>query len=175
MTFKHLLISLSFFLFMSYGLPKNIEKKVNKEISEAFGFQTFELKERDIAKDVAKQLPSVFEINNFFEIQKDQLLIGYAYISKAPSKTDQFDYLILLDKELIIMRTKVLAYRENYGGEIGSKRWLQQFEGKSFKSDIEYGNNIVAISGATISAHSMTNAVNNLLQSLKILKQKNIL
>jgi len=175
MILKHFLLSLSVSLYIFSGLPKNIEKKVNKEIVETFEIQTFELKEKSVPKDATQILPSLFGENNFFEIKKDDLLIGYVYISKAASKTDQFDYMVLLDKELIIMKTKVLAYRENYGGEIGSKRWLKQFEGKSFNNDMEYGNNIVAISGATISARSMTNAVNNLLQSLKILQQKNIL
>ncbi len=97
------------------------------------------------------------------------------YLSEAPSKTAQFDYLVLLDKDLIVLKTKVLMYREEYGGEIGSKRWLRQFEGKKSGDELHYGDNIMAISGATISVRSMTNAMNNLLQSLKILHSKKVL
>jgi Na+-translocating ferredoxin:NAD+ oxidoreductase RnfG subunit len=96
-------------------------------------------------------------------------------VSKAPSKTDNFDYLVLLDPELIVLKTKVLVYREDYGGEIGSKRWLKQFIGKTQDDNLRYGDNIVAISGATISVKSFTEAINNLLQSLKMLHSKHIL
>jgi major membrane immunogen (membrane-anchored lipoprotein) len=80
-----------------------------------------------------------------------------------------------LDPELIILKTKVLVYREDYGGEIGSKRWLKQFTGKMYNDDLRYGDNIVAISGATISVKSFTDAINNLLISLKKLHSKKIL
>ena len=68
-----------------------------------------------------------------------------------------------------------MVYREDYGGEIGSKRWLKQFIGKTQNDELKYQDNIVAISGATISVRSMTSAVNDLLHSLKILHSKQIL
>jgi major membrane immunogen (membrane-anchored lipoprotein) len=40
---------------------------------------------------------------------------------------------------------------------------------------LRYGDNIVAISGATISVKSFTDAINNLLISLKKLHSKKIL
>ena len=88
---------------------------------------------------------------------------------------DYFDYLVLLDKDLVVLKTKILVYREDYGGEIGSKRWLKQFIGKTQNDELKYGDNIVGISGATISVQVMTNAMNNLLRSLKLLHDKNIL
>jgi Na+-translocating ferredoxin:NAD+ oxidoreductase RnfG subunit len=103
-------------------------------------------------------------------------LIGYGYIGSAASKTAEFDYLVLFDSDLIIIKSKILIYREEYGGEIGSKRWLKQFNGKSLASDkIIYGDNIVSISGATISVRSMTNSINDLLISIKTLKNKKVL
>ena len=75
-------------------------------------------------------------------------------MGNAPSKTDLFDYLVLLDKDQIVLKTKIIAYREDYGGEIGSKRWLQQFNGKKSTDDLRYGDNIAVISGATISVRS---------------------
>ena len=43
-----------------------------------------------------------------------------------------------------------MVYREDYGGEISSKRWLSQFNNSNLNSRFEYGDNISAISGATI-------------------------
>ena len=68
-----------------------------------------------------------------------------------------------------------MIYREEYGGEIGSRRWLKQFIGKTQNDQFRYGDNIDAIAGATISVRSMTNAMNDLMQSLKILNAKGIL
>ncbi len=160
---------------MSFGLPKNIQKKVDKEIRGSFNIETFDFTEVIIDSEITEELPSEFKENNLFKILNDTNLIGYAYLSKAPSKTAEFDYLVLLDKDLIVVKSKVLMYREEYGGEIGSKRWLKQFIGKKGGDHLKYGDNIMAISGATISVRSMTNAMNDLLESLKILHEKNIL
>ena len=113
---------------LSFGLPQNIQKKVDKEIAKVFGLETFNFTEVTIKPEIAKELPSKFQKDNFFKIEANNGILGYAYLSQAPSKTAQFDYLVLLDKELIVLKSKVLVYREEYGGEIGSSRWLRQFE-----------------------------------------------
>jgi Na+-translocating ferredoxin:NAD+ oxidoreductase RnfG subunit len=68
-----------------------------------------------------------------------------------------------------------LVYREDHGGEVGSKRWLNQFSGKSKADNLIYQKDIAAISGATISAKSMTNEINKLLKTVQILHQKQVL
>ncbi len=175
MNFKYISLLSVILLLMSFGLPKNIQKKVDKEIINAFSVETFKFTSVTISPDITKNLPSKFEENNLFKIEANDGLLGYAYLSQASSKTAQFDYLVLLDKDLIVLKSKVLIYREEYGGEIGSKRWLKQFIGKKGGDTLKHGDNIVSISGATISVRSMTNAMNNLLESLKILHSKNIL
>lgn len=74
------------------------------------------------------------------------------YIGKAPSKFETFIFIHILDKELKIKYSKILVYREDYGGEIGSKRWLKQLIGLKPHQRVD---NISAISGATISVKSM--------------------
>lgn len=175
MNLKQISIFIFALIMMSFGLPKNIQKKVDKEVKKTFNVETFNFTEVIIASEVSKDLPSKFGANNLFKIEVENALLGYAYLSKAPSKTAQFDYLVLLDKDLVVLKSKVLIYREEYGGEIGSTRWLKQFIGENGDKELKYGDNIVAISGATISVRSMTNAMNNLLQSLKMLHSKSIL
>ena len=160
---------------MSFQLPKNIEKKVSKEIKLAYEVEKFTLESILISDEINMQLNIKIEENNLFKILNHSKLIGYAFVDKAPSKTDEFDYLVLFDVNLIIKKTKVLVYREDYGSEIGSKRWLRQFIGKTKGEKIKYEKDIIAISGATISARSMTIAINNLLQSLEILQQNKLL
>ena len=169
-----ILLGFSTLLFLSFGLPKKIQKKVDKEIISTFNVEQFSFKAITFSEEITKDLPSKFGIDNFFKIHQNDSLLGYAYIAKAPSKTDKFDYLVLLDKELVVIKAKVLVYRESYGSEIGSKRWLKQFIGKTENDELKYQDNIVAISGATISVRSMTTAMNSLLQSLKILNEKGV-
>jgi len=175
MNFKNVSLFALALLCMSIALHKDLNKAVDKEIKESYSIEQYSYSVKQIPPEITEELPAKFDDNNFLEISVENQLMGYAYISKAPSKTDLFDYLILLDSSLTIIKAKVLVYREDYGGEIGSKRWLKQFIGKNQNDELKYQENIVAISGATISVRSMTNAVNNLLKSLKILHSKNIL
>lgn len=175
MSFKPILLLFLAFIFMSFSFHKDLNKKVDKEIKATYGIENYSYSITEIPENILKELPSKFDDNNLLSIKANDTLIGYIYNGEAPSKTDTFEFLVLLDKDLIVLKTKVLVYREDYGGEIGSKRWLKQFIGKTQNDDLRYGDNIVAISGATISVRSMTNAMNNFLKSLKVLHTKNIL
>ncbi len=175
MNFKHISILVLTLSLFAFGLPKKLQKKVDKEIKSVYQIEAFSFNAIAVSSEIASTLPSKFGKDNLFEIKSNDTFLGYAYVGKAPSKTDEFDYLVLLDKDLIVKKTKVLVYREDYGGEIGSKRWLKQFIGKTQGDDLRYGDNVVAISGATISVRSMTSAMNDLLQSLKILHSKAVI
>ena len=78
----------------------------------------------------------------------------------------------LFDLNLKIKKVKVLIYRENYGGEISSKRWLSQFIESPEDDSFVYGDNISAISGATISVKSITESINEVMVSLKRLESE---
>jgi len=170
--FKTVLIFALILVLGSFGLPKNISKKVTKEISSVFEITEFSTQMITVSSTVNKSLPTKIKENNLFEILNKEQTVGYFYVGKAPSKTDEFDYMVLFDAELNVRKAKVLIYREDYGNEIGSRRWLKQFIGKTSDDNLKYGQNIDAISGATISANSMTFAVNRLLKSIKILKEQ---
>ncbi|UOB17998.1 FMN-binding protein [Abyssalbus ytuae] len=152
-------------------IPDKIKKKVVKEVSDVFETEEFQLIPVEVTDEINSTLPLKITGENFFKLTSDNNLLGYVFIDDAPSKTARFDYMVIFDAALIIKRTKVLVYREEYGGEIGSKRWLRQFEGKTKADSL---NNVMAISGATISVNSMTNAVNDLLKTVNILYEHKI-
>jgi len=163
------------FLLSGFGLPRNLSKKVKKEIEKTFEVAQFEWHSIVVSESVNESLPTVITEDNFFGLKHNEELIGYAFVDQAPSKTAKFDYLVLFNVQLEIINSKVLVYREEYGGEIGSKRWLKQFLGKSGGDRVDFESNIDGISGATISVRSMTLAMDNLLQTVSILQEKNIL
>ena len=167
---KILLACLAYVLFSpTFAIGQNIDKKVVKEIQKIFSIKNFDVK-RTINQDFEDYLS-----NRLLSIYSNDDVIGYAYIGTAPSQTKYFDYLVLFDKEIVIKSIKILIYREDYGGEIGSKRWLKQFIGKSLYDKFVYRKNIAAISGATISVNSITDAINELIIYLNTLKRENLL
>jgi hypothetical protein len=91
MNFKYLYLLVTSFLLFSFNLPKEIQKKVDKEIMEVFHIEDFEFSEVLIPTEETKNLPSAFGSDNLFKIKSNNNLLGYAYVSKAPSKTDRFD------------------------------------------------------------------------------------
>ena len=126
--------SISFFILIFLSLffteHKGLHKRIDKEIKSTFSVERYTYDKIVVSKEIADGLPSEFGESNFLKITSNNAFLGYVYMSKASSKTAQFDYLVILDKDLIVAKTKVTAYREEYGGEIGSKRWLKQFIGK---------------------------------------------
>lgn len=160
----------------AFSIPDKVVKKADKEITKFFEIEHFEKQTISVSKAINTATVSEFGAENLFKIVKEGTLLGYGYIGNAASKTATFDYLVLFDTDFIITKTKVLVYREEYGGEISSKRWLRQFEGASSASDeLQYNQDIIPISGATISVQSMTRAVNNLLKSIAVLQKKSVI
>lgn len=173
MNLKTILIVLFSVIFlMASGIPENLEKKVDKEVKDVFEIDSYKLDMLNVSEEIKSKLPSKIDNENFFRINSNGKTQGYVYVDKAPSKTADFDYLVIFDHNLKIARTKVLIYREEYGGEIGSKRWLSQFTGKSGEDSLD---DIAAISGATISVRSMTHAVSDILKTVKILQLKKVI
>lgn len=169
------ILFVSAFMLVGFGLPKTIQKKVNKEVEKVFEVVDFSLKSITISDELNTQLPAKITGTNFYEVFFGKKVIGYAFVDQAPSKTANFDYLVLFDEDLKVIHSKVLIYREEYGGEIGSRRWLKQFLGKSGEDRVSPKTNIDAISGATISVQSMTKAMDNLLQTIGVLQENNVL
>lgn len=81
----------------------------------------------------------------------------------APSKSETYSFLLYLDEEMSIVDVDVLKYRESYGNEIDYSFFRRQFHGMSKPGEIRFGRSIQNISGATISARSMTYAVHDLM------------
>lgn len=164
----------SVFLF-GFGLPKNVEKKLIKEVSKVFEIETFSMDAITISAELNAKLPSKITSNNFYKLSHNNVVLGYAFVDQASSKTAKFDYLVILDAGLKVKHSKVLIYREEYGGEIGSRRWLKQFLGKTGGDRVDHETNIDGIAGATISVRSMTNAMDDLFQTLAILQENKAL
>jgi len=116
--------------------------------------ETVDLSECTI-QELVKQGDQFYTVHSI----DNQELLGYAYSTSAQGRFEPFDYIILYDTSLTIMQVKVYRYRSNHGGAIAGKRWLKQFVGYN-TGRLKYGNDIQAISGATISGISIVDDIN---------------
>ena len=71
--------------------------------------------------------------------------------------------MVLFHPDKSINKVRVLIYREQHGGEIASKRWLKQFEGKTIKNSKTLSKEVDGISGATLSCNAITKEIKNTL------------
>lgn len=156
-------------------IEPRLQKKINTAIQATYEVKSSVLKTIAITENINNETPAVLIDNNLFEIYDNDNLIGYLYLGEAPSMKRKFDYIVMFDTDCSIKKSKVLIYREEHGKQIGSQRWLKQFIGLSIDDTPTYGEDIDAISGATISASNMTKAVGDVLKSVQILKKKEVI
>ncbi len=149
-----------------------LQKKIDAAIRSTYEVENAILKSITVLEDINTATPADFTDNSLFEIHSGSNLMGYLYVGEAPSMKRKFDYIVMFNTDFSIKKSKVLIYREEHGKQIGSQRWLKQFIGLSLGDMLTYGDNIDAISGATISASNMTKAVGDVLKSIQILKEK---
>lgn len=118
----------------------------------------------------------------FFAIRENGTLRGLAYVGRVNScrgngcsiantpnqgEFEYFDYFAILDTTCAIRKISVYNYQATHGQEITARSWLKQFIGFNGSTQLDVGKNVDAISGATISTHSMTSNVQQMLQQLK--------
>lgn len=93
---------------------------------------------------------------DIYKFRKKTGDVYYAIFTRALGRHDYFDYLLVTSSDLKVKELKIIKYRSEHGGEIKSKKWLQQFINYS-GGNLQYRKDVTAISGATLSAKAFTN------------------
>jgi len=99
---------------------------------------------------------------------------GFAVITNEIGKTEPITFIVgaerdggdLQSRKLRVRRVAVMVYRECRGGEVRSKRFLEQFEGRTWDDPIELHRDVVNVSGATLSANALCNGTRKVLALL---------
>ena len=87
---------------------------------------------------------------------------GFLVISSAMGRFEKFDFMMVYDLDLFMKDLVILVYRSEYGYQVSARGWLRQFLNNPPQTSYAYGQNIDAVSGATISGRSLTSNVNRL-------------
>lgn len=161
--------------FARVQFPSRLQKKIDSAVKATYTIETYSLDSIKVTDKINKNTAAELGGDNLFKVLTGSEFVGYIYVGEAASMKKVFDYVILFNPDLTIKKSKVLIYREDYGLQIGSQRWLKQFIGLSIMDTVIYGETIDGIAGATISASSMTRATDEVLKTLKTLKEKELL
>ena len=166
-------VVLSITLF-SFDLPKSGVKKMDKTLAKLWPEQTIIKSLVKISAAEKSKLSFNLGEKTLYKVSNASKIESYIFISKGFGKMNEFDYMIIYNKDLSILKVKVLVYREDQGGEIGSNRWLKQFSGKKDPKEMKFGHDIQNISGATMSARSLTEDVKRVTKRMQELRLKGI-
>ena len=102
----------------------------------------------------------MFDHVYFWKISESNSLVGVAILDNVLGKLLPITYLTCFNLDGQLINAHIVKYREDYGYEVGNRRWLNQFLGLDASSDYKVGKNIDGISGATISVNSVTSGIN---------------
>ena len=155
-----LLLLLSFSLFSFIQSDKVIAKS-DKQLAKIFSEVTFAKKEVKLSTEKKDEF---WYLINEKETNKT---LGFMQTTRGFGKFAHFDFMIIFNPNKSIRKVKVLIYREDHGAEIGSKRWLKQFEGKTAKDAPNREKQVDGISGATLSCNSITKEIKNALVTIQ--------
>ena len=169
------LIKVFCFCLISFGsysqveFSRSVERKIQKGIDAHMGFSIYDY-------EPVSSMPELgLRKNHIFKVEKNDKIFGYFAVEKSMGQYDDFDFIVFFNDNLEILGVQLLNYRENYGYEISSKWWLSQFKGKKEGKRMEYKHDINGLSGATISAKSITDSVKILSKNMFFWKYMDII
>ena len=157
-----------FTILLSFIFSSKIINETNLKIKDAIpDFKSIEHKMFNLKssyKETKKIVNQKFfrdEVNTW-KIQKNDSTYYYAILDNVIGKAMPITFLIIFNQNGEVFDTSIIKYREPYGGEVKSKKWLKQFSQYTDTSNYKIGDGIHAISGATLSVHSVSKGIHKL-------------
>ena len=161
MVLKNSILLVACITFFSFKHDARLEKKIQKVLDNFFENKLFIKHELNVDRKA--------ENENWFGITEktSRKSLGLISVNSAIGRFDKFDFMVIFNPNKSIKTVRVLIYREDHGGEIASKSWLKQFEGKSPKDAKDLAQSIDGISGATMSCDAITKEIQKSLITIR--------
>lgn len=90
-------------------------------------------------------------------------LDGYAIFDEEPGQHLPISFAVKVSPDGVVERQEIVAYREARGDEVRDERFKRQFIGKTSHDALRAGDDIAAVSGATVSSRAMAIGVKRAL------------
>ena len=114
-----------------------------------------ELSEAELAA-VGRALERRVDIRNYpyFEVLQGGRTLGFVFVMDVLGQTLPITFAVGVTADGVLQDVQVMVYREPRGEEIQEPRFRRQFKGKRLQDPLSVGQDVDAITGATISARS---------------------
>ncbi len=154
------------------------EKKIEKAIRKIWKVTEFELVE-----EVGNDGRDCSKMGCWFDVISSGKALGKIYVGRVNScrsggcsvtmneeelAFEFFDYFLLSDMSGKVSWVKVYNYQATQGHEVMSRGWLNQFRGLTSGEYPVFGEDIEALSGATVSARAITMDIQEVLHCLAV-------
>ena len=103
-----------------------------------------------------------------YEAQREGRLVGVGFFDTHRVRTLNETLLVAILPEGRILRVEAVAFREP-AEYMAREAWVKQFEGKSLDPQLSLQGSIRPLSGATLTAHAMTEAARRCLALFQVL------
>ncbi len=145
---------------ISYGQGRNEQRVLKQE----YGNTASELTVLPISHVNLNQgnVKQVFSVLNFNE------LLGYIVEVEVKGRMHLFKAIVLLNPEGAVYRVNIVDYPSTHGVQVTNKRWLSKLRIDAV-TVYNYGQNVDAISGATISSKNLVVAIQEVREVVKAL------
>ena len=90
-------------------------------------------------------------------------MIGWFFIDQVIGKHELITYALGINADGSVRQFQIIEYLEAYGSQVRYLNWRDQFVGKTVESTLRVDSDIANISGATLSAHHVTDGIRRLL------------
>lgn len=88
---------------------------------------------------------------------------GYALIDDQVGKVQPITFVTRISPEGKVDAVEIMVYRESHGGEVASRRFLNQFRQKSLNDELRLHGDIINVTGATLSSGALVTGVKRAL------------
>ncbi|NQV33239.1 MAG: FMN-binding protein [Phycisphaeraceae bacterium] len=103
-------------------------------------------------------------------IHNQSVSLGYCVGATVAAKSGPFRICILADSNLLVRRASVVSYTWDRGRDVRKSKFTRQFEGRGPDDPIQIGQDIDAITGATLSSKAMAQGVRDAVTLLRTMQ-----
>jgi len=168
-----ILLVLCLFGFESYTEAKVFMNR-DEALSTAFP-DASEIKKKEIflSSEESREIEAVSKAKNdsklyiIYEARSSNETLGYAIIDTHKLRTKTETVMFVINTDGTLRQAEVLAFFEPPDYQAGNN-WIELFEGKSAEDGMKMGKDIPNITGATITANSLSQAVRRILAVFKL-------
>lgn len=166
-------------IIMAFASPA---KKIDKLVSKIWKDEIVEVTQVDVPDSLRQDIITLNTVTSngrivgyvCYSMAFGCQVGGCAVASTPNSQTfETFDYIVIYDTELNILKVDIAEYSGQYGYEICRKKWLAQFIGGN--NAFVLNENVDGISGATVSAKYLIDDINAIGSKMRELDLSNLM